>query len=105
MIKAHKFLEDAKNALDNRATQRDSPQGERAMKRAVLMFNAIRGRDLTESEGWEFMICLKMSRAIQGNFNEDDYTDMAGYAGLLGECESVARTNTQPQKTSYALEV
>jgi len=34
------------------------------------------------------MILLKMVRGRQGNYNRDDYVDLAAYGGLLGECVS-----------------
>lgn len=85
---AYDFLEDAMKQMGNRAALRDKPQGERSMATIVRTFNALTGRDLTESEGWEFMVLLKMVRGRQGRFNADDYVDGSAYFGLLGECES-----------------
>lgn len=90
-VPAHKFLEDANKVMKQRAQLRDKPEGERSMETIVKAFNALTGKTLTEAEGWEFMILLKMVRGRQGSFNEDDYTDMAAYSGLLGECESKSR--------------
>jgi hypothetical protein len=90
-IPAHKFLEDASKVMKQRAQLRDKPEGERSMECIVKTFNTLTGKNLTEAEGWEFMLILKMVRGRQGNFNEDDYTDMAAYSGLLGECESKTR--------------
>lgn len=87
-VMANAFLEDAVKQMANRATLRDQPQGERSIATTVKAFNALTGKDLTEAEGWEFMILLKMVRGRQGKFNEDDYTDGCAYFGLLGECES-----------------
>jgi hypothetical protein len=87
-IIATDFLQDATKQLANRATLRDQPEGERSMAAIVRSFNALTGHTLTEAEGWEFMLLLKMVRGRQGKFNADDYTDMAAYASLLGECES-----------------
>jgi hypothetical protein len=87
-IIANEFLEDAVKQMANRATLRDQPQGERSIATTVRAFNALTGHNLSEAEGWEFMILLKMVRGRQGKFSKDDYTDMAAYAGLLGECES-----------------
>ena len=85
---AHSFLEKAGAAMKQRAEQRDKPQGERSMAGIVKTFNSLTGHSLTEAEGWEFMVILKMVRGRQGNFNDDDYVDGAAYFGLLGECES-----------------
>ena len=86
--KAADLLSSAKSALEDRGKERDKPNGERSMALAVDIFNAITGKDLTEGEGWEFMIALKLARSKQGEFKEDDYIDLAGYAALLGECEA-----------------
>lgn len=37
------------------------------------------------------MEALKIARRLAGTFNEDDYTDGAGYAGVAGECASRLR--------------
>ncbi len=88
-IHAYSFLEKAGSEMKDRASQRDnSPEGERSMASTVKAFNALTGHDLTESEGWEFMILLKLVRGRQGKFRADDYIDAAAYSGLLGECAS-----------------
>lgn len=76
------------NAMRDRATSRDKPDGERSMRRAVDAFNGLVGGDrrLTEHEGWLFMAVLKMARATAGNFNPDDYVDGAAYFALASEC-------------------
>ena len=51
------------------------------------MFN----KDLTEEQGWQFMVFLKISRAKAGTFKADDYTDMAAYAALSGEAAAKHR--------------
>jgi hypothetical protein len=88
---AHTFLEEGAKVMRDRAQLRDQPQGERSMEAIVKTFNALTGHNLTEGEGWEFMILLKMVRGRQGNYNRDDYVDMAAYSGLLGECESTRK--------------
>lgn len=94
---AYTFLESAVKEMKDRATQRDTAQvgqgvgGERSMASTVRAFNALTKHNLTEAEGWEFMILLKLVRGRQGAFRMDDYTDAAAYAALLGECESTAR--------------
>lgn len=92
------FLQRAIDEMKARAVVRDQPQGERAMARTVAIFNAIMGEtyaepitiakspEITELSGWLFMIALKLARARQGKFNADDYTDLAAYAALAGEC-------------------
>lgn len=84
-IKAHEFLERGAQHMRDRAVQRDAEDGERSMRRAVEAFNAQEGTNLTEAQGWRFMIQLKYARAVNGVFVADDYEDMAAYAGLAGE--------------------
>lgn len=84
-ITAHEFLERGVSHMRDRAVQRDSEAGERSMARAVAAFNAQEGTNLTEAQGWRFMIQLKYARAVNGVFVADDYEDMAAYAGLAGE--------------------
>jgi hypothetical protein len=83
---APKLLEDAAQALRDRAVTRDAEGGERSMARTVAIFNAMTGQNLTELEGWRFMISLKLARGMQGQAHLDDYVDLAGYAALAGEC-------------------
>lgn len=81
------IVQSAADAIAQRATLRDKPAGERSMKRTVDAFNGLLGRPaLTEQEGWLFMCVLKMARATAGKHHIDDYIDLAGYAGLAGEC-------------------
>lgn len=83
---APKLLDDAAQALRDRAVTRDAEGGERSMARTVAIFNAMTGQNLTELEGWRFMISLKLARSMQGQAHLDDYVDLAGYAALAGEC-------------------
>ena len=75
----------AADCIGNRAEQRDQPDGERSMRRAVTAFNAITGHTLSEREGWLFMVFLKAARAQGGRFVLDDYIDGAAYFALAGE--------------------
>ena len=91
-IPAHEFLEKGVGHMKDRASQRDSEDGERSMKRCVEAFNALEGTNLTETQGWKFMVMLKMARSVSGDFTADDYEDMAAYAGLAGESASMENT-------------
>lgn len=82
------ILRQAADDIDERATKRDTPGGERSMARCVGAFNALEGTDLTEIQGWRFMICLKLARATAGSFHLDDYRDLSSYGALAGECGS-----------------
>ena len=88
---AHGFLEEASSAMKQRAALRDAEDGERTAAQIAKVFNAITGNDLSEADAWMFLIVLKIVRSRNGKYNRDDYVDLAAYAGLLGECESVTR--------------
>lgn len=79
------ILRNAAQAIDDRATLRDCPAGERSMTRCVAAFNALTGHALSETEGWHFMSILKLARATAGGHHLDDHTDHAAYAALAGE--------------------
>lgn len=91
--RAHTFLEEGAKQMAARAVLRDQPQGERSMTAIVNTFNALTKHSLTEAEGWEFMVILKLVRGRQGSYNRDDYVDGSAYIGLLGECESGTERN------------
>lgn len=93
-IPAHEFLEKGVGHMKDRASQRDVEDGERSMKRCVEAFNALEGTTLTETQGWKFMVMLKMARSVSGDFTADDYEDMAAYAGLAGESASMEGTTS-----------
>lgn len=86
-VNAKNFLKEALFAVEDRAKSRDV-QAERSMARTVASFNAMHGTNLTEEQGWQFMIFLKLARANGGSFNADDYVDLCGYGSLAGECAS-----------------
>lgn len=79
----------ALNAFKERGAVRDLPNGERSMLTAVRIYNSFYpDRNMSELDGWMFMIALKIARSLQGSFVMDDYVDLAGYAGLAAECHS-----------------
>lgn len=84
-VSANNFLTDVSDIINQRGKSRDREQGERAMSRTIDIFNAISGLNLTERQGYEFMIALKLARSQQGEFNLDDYSDLAGYTALIAE--------------------
>ena len=79
------LLRNAAQHIEDRASKRDCPDGERSMSRTVTAFNAMEGTELTEEQGWRFMVLLKYARATAGSFVLDDYEDMAAYAALAAE--------------------
>ncbi len=78
----------AAETIKQRGVQRDLPDGERSMARCVAAFNSLYGKDLTETEGWNFMSILKLSRAAGRPYCEDDMLDCAAYAALAAESKS-----------------
>lgn len=58
---------------------------ERSMGKVVSMFNTLTGHTLTEEQGWDFMVLLKLARASNG-YKADNFVDGAAYFGLAGEC-------------------
>lgn len=85
MLKAHDLLEQARTTMLARSVERDVEE-ERAMLPTIRLFAAMCGVELTEYQGWMFMVCLKMARAHGGKFRADDYIDMASYIALAAEC-------------------
>lgn len=101
-MKAHEFLKEAGQALEQRAALRDQPTGERSAPRAAAILTAWTGREHTEMDVWRTLLAIKLAREIQGQYHADDYTDLAGYAGLLGECAAgLARDEPKARATDF----
>jgi Domain of unknown function (DUF6378) len=81
------LLDAALQTLAQRGTDYDQPQGERSMAHCVRIFNAITGQQMSERDGWLFMVALKLARAQKGAPKADTYLDGAAYFALFGECE------------------
>ena len=83
---ASEFLARSKEIMDERAKIYDSPSGERSAARTVEIFNILTGHELTEKDGWLFLLCLKLvrQRQVEG-FHRDSVEDMVTYAALLAE--------------------
>jgi len=82
------MLEEAQSAIAQRGETRDNNE-ERSMASCVAAFNGMFGHELTEEQGWWFMVLLKMSRSKGGKYNIDDYIDGAAYCALAGESYEV----------------
>lgn len=94
-MRADEILSQGVEAMRDRAATRDAG-AERSMERTVRIFNALTGRSLTEEEGWQFMVCLKLARSKSGTkVNIDDYIDGAAYFALAGE--SVTKGSMKPK--------
>ena len=79
-------LEAAAKHMRDRAATYDQPGGERSMARTVQAFNAITGRDISESEGWMFMAVLKFVRdRTTAAGHADSQEDAIAYASLMAE--------------------
>lgn len=85
LVKADQILSKAAGHLADRAVIYDKPEGERSMGRTVELFNLFYGMNLTEDQGWRFMVFLKMVRSTQGNFKLDNFEDSTAYEALAGE--------------------
>lgn len=77
------LLDEAAWCLADRASARDTEK-ERSMAKTIKTFNQLTGRDLTEADGWVFMVVLKLARAQVG-MRRDDFVDGAAYMALAGE--------------------
>ena len=95
-MRADHFLTQQLQIIQERGEERDSDGGERSMAATVNAFNAMFGHSLTEEQGWQFMVLLKMARSKGGKFRADDYSDQTGYSALAGECAARTRVNTVP---------
>lgn len=82
---AQSILRKAADLIEERAKQRDQPNGEKSMAKTVQAFNAIYGTTLTEVQGWHFMELLKMTRSTYGVYVADDFEDKVAYAALAAE--------------------
>lgn len=82
---AAEILKRAIATLHERGKYHDSGR-ERSMDRAVKIFGGItQDGEPTVSDGWLFMIALKLARMQGGEYNPDDYVDLICYAALLAE--------------------
>ncbi len=94
MSSAVDILHRAADLIEERAKQRDRPNGEKSMATTVKAFWDIHGEailrrgHMTEVEGWHFMELLKMVRSAYGIYVPDDYDDKVAYAALAAESAS-----------------
>lgn len=85
MPRPNEILQDAIKTLVQRGHEYDAAGEERSMAKVVEIFNAITDNDLTETEGWTFMLALKLARMTRGKSKLDTFVDLSAYAALLGE--------------------
>lgn len=85
-MRADQHLHKAALIMEERAKTYDKPSGERSMGRTVQAFNAITGRNLSESEGWLLLQLLKDARQWQNDaYHADSAEDCIAYAALKAE--------------------
>ena len=84
------LLQSAYHQIGDRASERDT-ETERSMCSTVNAFNALYGTNLTEEQGWMFMVFLKAARAKGGRVRVDDYVDGSAYFALAGEAAIKSR--------------
>ena len=78
--------------MHERASTYDETGGERSMGKAVTAFNAITGRNLTESEGWLLLQVLKDVRLFtRPAYHADSAEDCIAYAALKAEAKGAGR--------------
>lgn len=88
-LRADLVLERAAGHMRDRAATYDKPEGERSMGRAVEAFNAIAGRDLSESEGWLLLQVLKDVCLFQRpGYHADSAEDCTAYSALKAEAKA-----------------
>lgn len=91
-VKAPELLGRAAMHTHDRASTYDSPGGERSMGKAVAAFNAVTGRDLSESEGWLLLALLKQARLFtRSAYHADSAEDAIAYMALLAEARAAGR--------------
>lgn len=85
-LDAAQLLQLSADTLTERGKQYDSSGAnkERSMGAVVKSFNTIYGTNLTEQQGWNFMVLLKMKRGADKP-HQDSALDMIAYAALAGE--------------------
>ena len=80
---AEDILNLSKKMLEDRGRLRDNGD-ERSMERIVKVFNALTDNNLSEVDGWTFMVVLKLCRERTGS-DYDNWVDGAAYMALAGE--------------------
>jgi len=98
-MKPEKLLITASDILIERGKQRDSPKGERSMLPAIQAFNSITKHNISESQGWLFMVLLKCVRTQSGEYSSDNFIDMVAYAALANEAAFSEHTHDDPGLT------
>lgn len=88
-VTARWILDEASATIESRGKKRDQGS-ERSMQRIVKVFHALTDHHMTETEGWMFMVVLKLCREKTGQ-DIDNWVDGAAYMALAAE--SVEKRN------------
>lgn len=99
-MEAQEILNQALKEMDARGRQSKDGTKERSMAATVAAFNAITGRELTETEGWMFMVVLKAVRTIQRVGSIDSFVDGAAYFSLAGESAEALKNISETMEVS-----
>lgn len=62
-----------------------------SLKSFSKLLSAYLGCEISREQAGMIMVLLKVSRTTQGSFLEDNYIDIAGWAGIAGEMASTDR--------------
>ncbi len=98
-MKAGQLLRDAANLVDGdrNRTHGDKIENHRRIADYWNVFLSHRpDKPLTPADVATLMVLLKVSRSQYGAHNVDDFVDMAGYAGVAGECAESSRLTVVP---------
>ena len=83
---ASKIADSALKHIRERAETYDQPTGERSAAKTAKAFNAITGKDITESEVWLLLQLLKDVRQwSREDYHQDSAEDCIAYAALKAE--------------------
>jgi len=88
-VTAKWVLDEANETIKARGRKRDN-DGERSMQRIVKVFHALTDHHMTETEGWMFMVVLKLCREKTGK-DIDNWIDGAAYMALAAESVEKAK--------------
>ena len=87
-VNAAELLRKAADTIEARGTQYDTGNNqERSMPRICELFGEATGRQMTVSEGYQFLIALKTARIERSPDHIDSYVDRLAYMALQDEHE------------------
>ena len=86
---AAELLRKAADTIEARGTQYDTTgiRQERSMPRICELFGEATGRQMTITEGYQFLIALKTARIERSPDHLDSYVDRLAYMALQDEHE------------------